>query len=93
MHAQGMQSGSQGGAAVLAALQRAQMVHMGPGLAPAACCLAGAFNTTTGPLHWELLQRARAVDNQLFVATCSPARNPESGYQVRLGQHGQAVCT
>jgi len=24
----------------------------------------GAFNTTTGPAHWELLQRARAVDNQ-----------------------------
>ena len=43
--------------------------------------LAGAFNTTTGPAHWELLQKARAVDNQLFVATCSPARNPEASYQ------------
>lgn len=43
---------------------------------------AGAFNTTTGPLHWELLQKARAVDNLLFVATCSPARNPQSTYQV-----------
>jgi len=41
----------------------------------------GAFNTTTGPLHWELLQRARAVDNQVFVATASPARNPDSSYQ------------
>jgi omega-amidase len=41
----------------------------------------GAFNTTTGPMHWELLQRARAVDNQLFVATVSPARNPDSEYQ------------
>ncbi|KAL6752951.1 carbon-nitrogen hydrolase [Haematococcus lacustris] len=41
----------------------------------------GAFNTTTGPLHWELLLRARAVDNQLFVAACSPARNPGSSYQ------------
>jgi predicted amidohydrolase len=45
------------------------------------CCLAGAFNTVTGPLHWELLARARAVDNQCFVITCSPARNPEAGYQ------------
>jgi omega-amidase len=35
----------------------------------------GAFNTVTGPLHWELLQRARAVDNQCFVLTCSPARD------------------
>lgn len=34
----------------------------------------GAFNMTTGPLHWDLLQRARAVDNNVFVATCSPAR-------------------
>lgn len=36
----------------------------------------GAFNMVTGPAHWELLQRARAVDNQVFVATCSPARVP-----------------
>ncbi|KAJ3182627.1 hypothetical protein HDU87_007965 [Geranomyces variabilis] len=34
----------------------------------------GAFNMTTGPLHWELLLRARALDNQMFVAACSPAR-------------------
>ncbi|PIG81155.1 nitrilase family protein (Nit3) [Aspergillus arachidicola] len=25
----------------------------------------GAFNMTTGPMHWSLLARARAVDNQL----------------------------
>lgn len=41
----------------------------------------GAFNMTTGPVHWELLQKARAVDNQLYVLACSPARNPESSYQ------------
>lgn len=34
----------------------------------------GAFNMTTGPAHWELLQRARAVDGQCFVITASPAR-------------------
>lgn len=38
---------------------------------------------TTGPVHWELLAKARAVDNQVFVLTCSPARNPDSSYQVR----------
>jgi len=41
----------------------------------------GAFNMTTGPAHWELLQRGRAVDNQLYVAAISPARNPKSTYQ------------
>eukprot|EP00002_Diphylleia_rotans_P013299 TRINITY_DN2596_c0_g3_i7.p1 TRINITY_DN2596_c0_g3~~TRINITY_DN2596_c0_g3_i7.p1 ORF type:complete len:289 (+),score=59.11 TRINITY_DN2596_c0_g3_i7:72-938(+) len=41
----------------------------------------GAFNTTTGPAHWELLQRGRAIDNQVYVCTASPARNPNSGYQ------------
>ena len=38
----------------------------------------GAFNMTTGAAHWDLLQRARAVDNQVFVATCSPARDTSS---------------
>jgi len=40
----------------------------------------GAFNTTTGPAHWELLARARAVDAQAFVALCSPARDESAGY-------------
>ncbi|XP_050495488.1 omega-amidase NIT2-A-like isoform X1 [Bombus huntii] len=35
-----------------------------------------AFNMTTGPLHWSLLQRFRANDNQLYVACISPARVP-----------------
>lgn len=39
-----------------------------------------AFNLTTGPLHWELLQRARANDNQLYVVTTSPARDPNADY-------------
>jgi len=34
----------------------------------------GAFNMTTGPAHWELLARARAVDTQSFVVVASPAR-------------------
>ncbi|XP_052773075.1 omega-amidase NIT2-like [Mya arenaria] len=40
----------------------------------------GAFNMTTGPIHWELLQRARALDNQVFVATVSPARDENASY-------------
>lgn len=35
---------------------------------------------TTGPAHWELIQRGRAVDNQVYVATCSPARDMEATY-------------
>ncbi|TSK42073.1 Omega-amidase NIT2 [Bagarius yarrelli] len=40
----------------------------------------GAFNLTTGPAHWELLQRARALDNQVYVATASPARDESASY-------------
>lgn len=40
----------------------------------------GAFNMTTGPLHWELLGRGRAMDNEIYVALCSPARSAEAGY-------------
>lgn len=39
-----------------------------------------AFNMTTGPLHWSLLTRCRAVDNQAFVAVASPARVTDSNY-------------
>lgn len=40
----------------------------------------GAFNLTTGALHWTLLARARAIDNQMYVAVCSPARDMSAGY-------------
>ncbi|PKS07833.1 hypothetical protein jhhlp_006441 [Lomentospora prolificans] len=40
----------------------------------------GAFNLTTGPMHWRLLAQARAVDNQFYVAMCSPARDMDASY-------------
>jgi len=40
----------------------------------------GAFNLTTGALHWELQARARAMDNQVYVGLCSPARDMEAEY-------------
>lgn len=43
--------------------------------------LPGAFNMTTGPAHWELLMRARALDNQLYFAANSPARIDDASYQ------------
>ena len=39
-----------------------------------------AFNMTTGPAHWELLFRQRAVDNQLFTVGVSPARDEAASY-------------
>lgn len=39
-----------------------------------------AFNMTTGPLHWELLARSRAVDNQVFTIVVSPARDMQASY-------------
>ena len=39
-----------------------------------------AFNMTTGPAHWELLFRQRAVDNQCFTVGVSPARDENGGY-------------
>ncbi|MFZ5898220.1 MAG: carbon-nitrogen hydrolase family protein [Bacillota bacterium] len=42
--------------------------------------LPAAFNTVTGPAHWELLLRARALDNQVFVIGASPARNEQATY-------------
>lgn len=40
----------------------------------------GAFNLTTGELHWKLQARARAMDNQVFVGMCSPARDMKADY-------------
>ncbi|TDZ67233.1 Hydrolase [Colletotrichum trifolii] len=40
----------------------------------------GAFNLTTGPMHWRLLGQGRAVDNQIYVAMCSPARDLSASY-------------
>lgn len=41
----------------------------------------GAFNQTTGPAHWEVLFRSRAIDNQVFTLGCAPARHPDASYQ------------
>lgn len=38
------------------------------------------FSIPTGEVHWELLFRARALDNQFFVIGVSSARDPESKF-------------
>lgn len=39
-----------------------------------------AFNMTTGPMHWELMFRLRAVDNQVFTIGAAPARDAGASY-------------
>ncbi|KAI3773290.1 hypothetical protein L1987_47815 [Smallanthus sonchifolius] len=45
-------------------------------------CYPSAFNISTGKLFWELEQQARAVDNQIYVATCSPSLNSSGSYEI-----------
>lgn len=44
-----------------------------------------AFNMTSGPRWWDLMFKSRALDNQIFMAGCSPARDKNASY-VAWGQ-------
>ncbi|CAG0894897.1 unnamed protein product [Cyprideis torosa] len=48
----------------------------------------GAFNMTTGPAHWQLLNRARALDNQVYCVSVSPARDDAADYNA----WGHSIC-
>ena len=39
-----------------------------------------AFNMTTGPAHWELLFKSRALDNQVYCVGVAPALNEDASY-------------
>lgn len=39
-----------------------------------------AYDVSIGPSFWELTNRARALENQFFVAAISPARNEKHNY-------------
>ena len=39
-----------------------------------------AFNKTSGPAHWEILIRTRAMENTVYLAACGGAPHPEVGY-------------
>nr|XP_023892621.1 omega-amidase, chloroplastic-like [Quercus suber] len=74
----------------LAALYRAKGARI--------ICYPGAFNISTGELLWEVMQRARAADNQLFVATCSPSRDSSGSYAIwghstLVGPSGEIIAT
>ena len=40
-----------------------------------------AFNSITGPAHWQTIFRTRAIENQVFVAAASSALNPKAVYK------------
>ncbi|MBQ8016764.1 MAG: carbon-nitrogen hydrolase family protein [Methanobrevibacter sp.] len=52
-------------------------------------CYPGAFNQTTGPAHWELLFRSRALDNQVFCVGVAPALNKDATYH----SYGHSIVT
>ncbi|MDY0235260.1 MAG: carbon-nitrogen hydrolase family protein [Gudongella sp.] len=45
-----------------------------------AIIVPAAFNMTTGPAHWHLTARARALDNQVYTLLCSQSRNENASY-------------
>ena len=56
-----------------------------------------AFNMTTGPAHWELLFRQRAVDNQCFTLGAAPARDEGASYvsygnSIAVDPWGTVLC-
>ena len=40
----------------------------------------GAFNLTTGPAHWEILFKSRALDNQVYTIGVAPALDKDANY-------------
>jgi omega-amidase len=48
-----------------------------------------AFNMTTGPAHWELSFRARALDNQCYAVGVAPARDMDASYH----SYGNSIVT
>ena len=56
-----------------------------------------AFNMTTGPAHWEILFRQRAVDNQCFTVGVAPARDEAASYvsygnSIAVDPWGTVLC-
>jgi len=45
-----------------------------------AIIVPAAFNMTTGPAHWEIMFRSRALDNQVYTMGAAPARDEKSCY-------------
>lgn len=62
-----------------------------------AIVVPAAFNMTTGPMHWELMFRQRAVDNQLYTLGVAPARDVHGPYvsygnTIACSPWGKVLC-
>jgi len=57
-----------------------------------------AFNMTTGPAHWSILTKGRAVDTQSYVAMVSTARSSDPsdyqawGHSMMVGPWGDVLA-
>ena len=59
--------------------------------------LPAQFNMVTGPAHWEVSLRSRALDNEYFVAACSAARYEGFSYEcwghsLVADPYGKVLC-
>jgi predicted amidohydrolase len=43
--------------------------------------MPASFSPVTGAAHWDILMQSRAVDEQIYIAACSPAPDPAAPYQ------------
>ncbi|MDR1068375.1 MAG: carbon-nitrogen hydrolase family protein [Clostridiales Family XIII bacterium] len=43
--------------------------------------MPASFSPVTGAAHWDILMKSRAVDEQIYIAACSPAPDPDAPYQ------------
>ena len=50
-------------------------------------CVPAAFSAVTGPPHWEVLLRARAIENGAFVVAAAQAGTTAEG----LATHGHSL--
>ena len=62
-----------------------------------AIIVPAAFNMTTGPAHWDIMFRSRAIDNQVYTIGCSPARDYDYsyisyGHSLIVSPYGDILC-
>lgn len=60
--------------------------------------LPAQFNMATGPAHWELSLRARAVDNEVFIVAAAAARYEGFSYEcwghsTVVGPYGDVIAS